>query len=83
MKIKVWGFYAGSPSRRILVAASSQKAAVEQLHQAGMRDITVGFLRQYAALTGNRDELATATEPGVWRYLDESRRAGIERLEAR
>jgi hypothetical protein len=86
---KVWGVVItpnpdwGATTRqvRVIVAARSQKAAVEALQEAGAR-VTVGFLRTYGAVTGNATEVAVATaSPGQVFFAED--RFGSDYLPAR
>jgi hypothetical protein len=65
--MKVYGLMVmrGRKQVRTIVAAKSQKAAVAALVAAGITNMTLHHFRQYAAETGNKIELSTATEPGV------------------
>ena len=77
-KLKVYG-YTGMPFRdtkpetrqvRVIVAATSCKAAVEVLRRAGQSNLTEGFLAKYGGETGNQVEIEVATaRPGTvfWR----------------
>lgn len=74
---KVWGIHLARG--RFVVRARSQKAAVDLINQAGERNLTLYFFREYASETGNTTDLAAATEPGVWRETE----TGLERVEVR
>lgn len=65
---KVWGLRIQDRGQdaRLIVRATSQKKALELLHQAGYRNISLGYFRDYGSITGNKQELAAATETGVW-----------------
>lgn len=63
-----WG--AQTRQVRVIVAATSQRAAVEALNAAGLR-ITLGEMRTYWSQTGNDHELAAATVPGQVLWADE------------
>jgi hypothetical protein len=74
MKLRVYGGLSlaahkpspnGSLQARTIVAASSRKRAVELLHAAKLT-ISLHYLNAYWSETGNRLELATAFEEGVW-----------------
>lgn len=62
MKLKVYGVnYDGK--ERLVVAASSQKLAAQ------LMGVTIGCMRDFGSVTGNKEEIAKAMiEPGrVWR----------------
>lgn len=64
-RMKVFGgatFAPGGAQQRTIVAASSQKAAVQALKDAGIPNITLGEFRGYWAVTHNEDELRIALE---------------------
>lgn len=61
---RAWG--AESRQARVVVAASSRKAAVEAMRTAGLSNMTAHHLSLYGAVTGNDIEIAvTQDEPGV------------------
>ena len=66
-KPKVWGMLVGGTDR-VLVCATSQRAAVELLERAGFY-VTLNGFRNYACETGNAADHRLATEPGVWQEL--------------
>jgi hypothetical protein len=65
--VKVYGLMVmrGRKQVRAVVAAKSQKDAVAAFAAVGLRSVTLHHFRQYASETGNKAELAVATEPGV------------------
>jgi hypothetical protein len=81
-KIKVYGmmFQRGPKQVRTIVAARSQKAAVEALNAAGL-PVSLHLFRTYSAETGNKTELATATEEGVVYYAPDRHGSEYRRWE--
>lgn len=67
MTEKVWGLRPTGGSR-VIVRARSQSQAIELLGQAGYR-VSRRHFSQFAGLTANDQELATAVRPGVWQEV--------------
>jgi hypothetical protein len=71
-KLKVWGgrYYSTSlfpevgPQKRMLIGAYTKKQAKE------LGDISNGEFNNYFCETGNKEELETVTEVGVWLKSD-------------
>lgn len=66
-RLKVWGVNTSlrGVQARTLVAARSQKRAVELLAEVGS-PVSLHYFREYGSQTWNHGELEIATEEGVW-----------------
>lgn len=65
-KLKVWcGRFDGVT--RMLICATSIKHAIDLMQHSPFRNFTAYELKNYGGITGNKHDLAIATEAGVWR----------------